>query len=117
MPQLKELHSVEELASVWETSKQKPVFLFKQSTTCPVSAEAFSEYNSFLESLSSDIGSYFVKVRETREVSNKIAEETHVQHQSPQVLLMKDGEVLWHTSHANITVESLEEALEQFGNQ
>lgn len=115
MPQLKELHKIEELEDVWETSKQKPVFLFKQSTTCPISAEAFKEYNTFLNSTTADIESYYVKVREAREVSNKIEEETNVQHQSPQVLLIKDHEVLWHTSHANITEESLEESLAEFG--
>src|SRR5690625_3847745 len=115
MTQLKELYNIEELDTVWETPKQKPVFLFKQSTTCPISADAFSEYNTFLESTSADIDAYFVKVRETREVSNKIAEDTNIQHQSPQVLLIKDNEVLWHTSHTKITVESLEKALEQYG--
>lgn|SRR5690625_2169747 len=116
MTTLKELHTIEGLNNVWESSQQKLVLLFKQSTTCPVSAKAFSEYNAFLESTSVDLDSYFVKVKETREVSNKIAEETHVQHQSPQVLLMRDGEVLWHKSHANITVDSLKEVVEQYGN-
>jgi len=115
MTQLKELQNIEELDQVWETSKQKPVFLFKQSTTCPISAKAFNEFNSFLDATSADFAAYFVKVRETREVSNKIAEETNVQHQSPQVLLIKDHEVLWNTSHTNITVESLEEAIKQYG--
>lgn len=115
MPDLKELHQVDELDNVWEVSKQKPVFIFKQSTTCPISADAFEEFKSFLDSTSIDIGAYFVKVRETREVSNKIAEKTDIQHQSPQILLMKDEEILWNTSHTNITVESLEETLEQYG--
>src|SRR5690625_2790798 len=116
MSQLKELHQVEQLNDVWQVSKQKPTFLFKQNTACPISAAAFNEYKTFLDASSSDIESFFVKVREAREVSNKIAEESKIQHESPQVLLIKDHEVIWHTSHANITAESLKESLEQYGN-
>ena len=115
MSQLIELLTNDDLEQALESSTQKPVFLFKQSTTCPISAAAFSEYNSFVESNGDEIDSYFVKVRETREVSNEIAEETGVQHQSPQVLLIKDREPLWNTSHAEITVDSLENALKTYG--
>ena len=114
MSQLIELLTNEDLEQALESSTQKPVFLFKQSTTCPVSAAAFSEYNTFLESKEEDVDTYFVKVRETREVSNQIAEETGVQHKSPQVLFIKDREVLWNTSHAEITVDSLENALKTY---
>lgn len=111
MSKLKELLTNEDLDQALESSAGKPVFLFKQSTTCPISAAAFSEFNNFLEASKEDFEPYFVKVRETREVSNKLAEEVNVEHQSPQVLLVKNKEVLWHTSHNKITVDSLTEAL------
>lgn len=113
MSQLNELHTMKDLEQVWETSEQKPVFLFKQSTTCPISAAAFSQYNSFLDSTEEDIGTYFVKVRETREISDQIADETNIQHQSPQVFLIKNNEVVWNASHNKITTESLGAALEE----
>ncbi len=116
MPQLEELHEVEELSAVVENSKEKPVFIFKRSMTCPISAEAFSQFQTFTEQTNAEIAPYVVKVRETREVSNKIAEMTHIEHQSPQVLMMIDEEVLWHTSHSDITVDSLEDALKQYGS-
>lgn len=111
MDTLKELLTLEDLEEAWEMSTVKPVFLFKQSTTCPVSADAFADYKKFLEAKGDDVSTYFVKVRETREVSDEIAEETGVQHQSPQVLFIKDREALWNTSHNKITIDSLEEAL------
>jgi bacillithiol system protein YtxJ len=52
-----------------------------------------------------------VKVIESRPVSNEIATEMHVKHESPQVLLIRDQEVLWHTSHWNITFEKLEQEI------
>lgn len=113
MSQIKELLSTEELEKVWEESQDKPVLLFKQSTTCPISTSAFNKFNGFLESTTKDVEAYFVKVRETREVSNQIADETGVKHESPQVLLIKNKEVLWHTSHTMISENSIGEALQE----
>lgn len=113
MPELKELQTFEDYEQAVEMSNEKPVLIFKQSTTCPISAEAFRQYNSFLDSTNKDIDTYFVKVRETREVSNKIAEDTNIKHESPQILLIKNKEVLWNTSHHDITVDKIEAALDE----
>lgn len=111
MTELKELLQVEDLEEVWAASEKKPTLLFKQSTTCPVSAEAFEQFNKFLQGNEADIAAYFVKVRESRPVSNAIAEELNVVHQSPQIMLLKNKEAVWHTSHFKITAESIQEAL------
>lgn len=114
MSELKELLTLEDLETALEQSTEDPIFLFKQSTTCPISTEAFSEFNKFVETHGDDVNTYFVKVRETREVSNQIADETGVQHESPQVLFIQDREALWNTSHNEITIDSLEEALKTY---
>mgnify|MGYP001492338567 CR=1 FL=1 len=114
MSSLKELFEIDDLEEVWEASKQKPTLLFKQSTTCPVSANAFEEFQQFLKENSEDLAAYFVKVRESRPVSNKIAEDLGVVHQSPQIILIKDNEAIWDTSHMNITVDTIKEALESY---
>src|SRR5690625_2678364 len=108
---LKELVELDDLNEVWETSKEKPVLLFKQSTTCPVSADAFSEFNKFLDNNEENVGAYFVKVRETRPVSNQIADDLGIQHQSPQIFIVKNKEAVWNASHNKITVDSIKEAL------
>ncbi|MBU5466814.1 bacillithiol system redox-active protein YtxJ [Virgibacillus sp. MSJ-26] len=115
MAQLTELLTKEDLEKAWDMSKEKPVLLFKQSTTCPISAEAFKQYNAFIDETDLDVGTYFVKVRETRELSNQIAEETGIQHQSPQIFLVKDKQVLWNTSHSSITQGAIKEALTNEG--
>ena len=114
MSSLKELFEIDDLEEVWEASKQKPTLLFKQSTTCPVSANAFEEFQQFLKENSEDLAAYFVTVRESRPVSNKIAEDLGVVHQSPQIILIKDNEAIWDTSHMNITVDTIKEALESY---
>jgi|SRR5690625_722269 len=112
MTELKELLEIDDLNEVWETSSEKPVLLFKQSTTCPISAEAFAQFNQFLEQNEENIAAYFVKVRETRPVSNQIADDLGIQHQSPQIFLVKNKEAVWNTSHNKITVDSITDALQ-----
>lgn len=108
----KELVEVEDLQEVWQTSVEKPVLLFKQSTTCPISGAAFNEFNTFLADNDGDFAAYFVKVRESRPVSNQIAEDLGIQHQSPQIFLVKDQEAMWNESHSKITVDSIQAALQ-----
>ncbi|PAV29631.1 general stress protein [Virgibacillus profundi] len=111
MIEYKELHANDELEQVWESSTEKPVLLFKHSTTCPISAKAYGQFQTFLESADQALDSYLVKVIEDRAVSNQIAEMTDVKHESPQIFLIKDKEILWHTSHSKITVENIGEAV------
>lgn len=111
MSELQELLEVSDLEKVWEVSTEKPVLLFKQSTTCPISSAGFAQFQAFLRDNQVAIAPYFVKVRETREVSDKIAEVLDVRHQSPQILLIKNKESVWDASHMQITVDSITEAV------
>lgn len=109
MSNLKELHTTEEFDQVWEKSAQGPILVFKHSTTCPISSNAFGAYQSYANS--NDAEMYFLKVRESRDVSNHIAEITGVQHQSPQIFLLHNKAAVWNTSHSKITVDSIKQAI------
>lgn len=74
-------------------------WVFKHSTTCPVSARAARE----VEALESDLPVYWVNVREQRELSNWIAEALGVRHESPQLILVRDGRAVKSWSHFEIT--------------
>jgi len=54
---------------------------------------------------------HFVDVVKNRDISKKIASETGVAHESPQVLVLKNGSVYWHASHSAIDKDQLEEAI------
>lgn len=106
---IKQLHSVEEFHQfVQQPGKQ---LLFKHSTTCPISAKAYEEFQAFLKE--TDIPAAVVLVIEDRPVSNQIEEEFGIKHESPQIFLLEDGNVLWNTSHWKITRDSIKEALNQ----
>lgn len=111
MSELQELFEIEDLEKVWEISDKKPVLLFKQSTTCPISADAFNQFQTFLKNNKEDIAPYFVKVRETREVSNQVAEDLDTEHESPQIFLVKNKKTVWNASHGKITVDTITKAL------
>lgn len=83
--------------------------LFKHSTTCPISAKAFQEFQSFLAD--TDASAAVVHVIEDRPVSLEVAEKLGIKHESPQVFVLKDGAVSFHTSHWKITKQALQEAV------
>jgi bacillithiol system protein YtxJ len=85
--------------------------LFKHSTSCPISAKAYEEFQSFLKE--TDASAAVVLVIEDRPVSNAIAEDFGIKHESPQIFLLEDGKVRWNASHWNITRESIKEAFNQ----
>ncbi|GIP32896.1 bacillithiol system redox-active protein YtxJ [Paenibacillus sp. J2TS4] len=110
MEQVKQLNTVEEWQAKLQQSSDKPVFVFKHSTRCPVSADAYDQYLIYLNrEPNRDVDYCLVKVVESRPVSNAISEDLSLKHESPQAILIKDGKVAWHTSHWRITKESLQQ--------
>ncbi len=85
----------------------EPFFLLKHSTTCPVSAAAYSQYQSFVEDPSFDKKGVYLAVQESRELSNHIAQITNIRHESPQVIYFTDGKAQWNESHWKITKDQL----------
>lgn len=113
MAQWKEISTMDEWNSVLEQSAERPAVILKHSTTCPVSASALEEYDEYLgKSPNENIGYYLVKVIESRPVSNQIAEDLKVKHQSPQILYFKNKESIWNTSHWSVTAKHMAAVLD-----
>ncbi len=85
--------------------EQNSFFLLKHSLTCPISTNAKHQYDAF--SKTANIPVYVLYVQEARALSNLIADHYQVKHESPQVLLFKDNQVVWHDSHGRITEKVL----------
>ena len=110
---MKEVKTPQDWKACLEASSEKPVFVFKHSTACPISGAAHSrvtEYDNNTDGKGADI--YVVNVIEARPVSNQIAEDLGVQHQSPQVILVKDKAAVWSASHHGVRGERMQEAFE-----
>src|SRR5262245_15332394 len=100
----------QDLEQLLVRSNSDPVLIFKHSTQCSISAQAYEEFTDFAEG-ARDLVCGAVLVIENRKLSNLIAERFGVRHQSPQALLIKEGRVVWHASHWSITSSSLNDAL------
>lgn len=102
----KDLNSLNDLDKAIKDSYNKPVALFKHSTRCSVSLMAKKSVERFWDL---DIDAYYLDLLAHRDISNKIAEALDVHHQSPQMILVKDGQVLYHASHESINIDKMAE--------
>ncbi|MBK7995206.1 MAG: bacillithiol system redox-active protein YtxJ [Blastocatellia bacterium] len=109
---LLDLTSIDQLSEVLTQSNQKTQLIFKHSNACPISADAYDELYKYLNSSPSDnVGYNLIVVQTARPVSNEVETRLSVVHESPQAILVRDGKVLWHTSHRKITQLSLANAI------
>lgn len=95
-----------QLNEISELSFQKPVAIFKHSTRCSISRMALKQFeNEF--NLDDKVTPYYLDLLEFRPISNEIASRFQVFHQSPQLILIKDGNAIYSASHSDIEVEAL----------
>lgn len=92
-------------------SETKPQIIFKHSTRCSISAMAKRrlERNWNIDERQADI--YYLDLIAYRSISNKVADDFGVSHQSPQILIIKNGQSIFDTSHNDIDVETIAENL------
>ena len=117
-PDLTTLEHVDELHRLLAASEIRPVLLFKHSYTCGVSLEALEELVSHMNQQAPDSRREtraphyaMVTVQTHRAVSNAIAQQLGVRHETPQALLIKDGRVVWSASHFRVTAAAVESAI------
>lgn len=94
-------------------SQQNPVLIFKHSTRCGTSHAIKSHLEDDYDQYLSDLDFYYVDLIKYRPLSDNIADELNVQHQSPQVILLMNGEVVYHTSHQAINAEKIKIEVEK----
>lgn len=90
--------------------------VYKHSTTCGICLFAIKEVERILDPLQAEVDFHYIDVKKDRPLSQKVAAITGVQHESPQILIINDGEVFWHTSHGRIKEKKLLEVFEELLN-
>jgi bacillithiol system protein YtxJ len=96
--------------TIVQQSKLKPQVIFKHSTRCSISSVALSRLERSTQPAGMDF--HFLDLIRYRDISNKIAGQFSVYHESPQVLVIKDGECTYSESHSGI---DMDEIIEQAG--
>ncbi|WP_110927250.1 bacillithiol system redox-active protein YtxJ [Bacillus massiliglaciei] len=107
--ELKQIETEEQFNEYLEKDR---FLLIKHSLTCPVSGEAFDQYQKYIEE-HSEVPTAYLAVQHARPLSNYIAETFNIKHESPQAILFEKGKPVWNESHWRITYDSLSEALQK----
>ncbi|HVZ55716.1 MAG TPA: bacillithiol system redox-active protein YtxJ [Chitinophagaceae bacterium] len=92
---------LDQIAQIVAKSQNKPQVIFKHSSRCSISQVAFSRMQTIKCDGASDF--YFLDILSYRSISDKIAEVFQVRHESPQVLVILNGECIYEESHLGIT--------------
>ena len=86
-------------------SKTKPVIVFKHSNSCSISSRAYREMEQFEGQVN------ILVVQSAREVSRDLASLTGVRHETPQVIVLRDGKAVWDASHFDVKATAVAAAV------
>jgi len=99
------LSDEEQLKEIDQKSHEKPQLIFKHSTRCPISSVIKNRL--YKSSYPENIDCYYLDLIANRTISNLIAEKYKVEHESPQVLLIKNGVCVFSETHSNIYMDEI----------
>ncbi len=103
------IEKAEDVYTIEDRSRVVPCLIFKHSTSCPISGLAKMRLEGDWDFSEDKLEVYFLDLLRHRDVSNLIAEHFSVHHQSPQVLLIRDGQCTYDNSHLDINVAEIHE--------
>lgn len=107
-----ELRSEDQIKQISEESKTQPVLIFKHSTRCSISGAALNRLErNWDDKKAAPVKAYFLDLLSHRNVSQYIADYFHVTHESPQMLLIHQGQPTLVRSHLDIRFDEILEAL------
>jgi len=100
-----QLTQTEQLQQIKQQSFTQPQVIFKHSTRCSISSMALNRLERAEQP--DGIAFYFLDLIANRNISNAVAETFQVHHESPQILLIKNGECIYDESHSGINIDDI----------
>jgi bacillithiol system protein YtxJ len=110
---LRTLSTTDELDRALARSSVLPVVIFKHSPTCGISAQAHESIVEWLAGETLEAEVFVLPVQASRALSTALAQRFGIRHESPQVMVIDQGRVVWHGSHYRATAGSIATALEK----
>ena len=107
----KVLNEADQIEKIKTASHQKPIVIFKHSTSCGISSMAKYKLEDKWDFNGEELDFYYLDLLSNRSISNAVADAFGVVHQSPQILIIKDGKAIYNTSHHMVSVAAIKEAL------
>ncbi len=99
------IKSMDDLDAIHEKSKETTQVIFKHSTRCSISSMALNRVEREFDLDESHVDMNFLDLIQFRSISNEIADKYNVFHESPQMIVIKNGEVCHHASHNGIDIK------------
>jgi bacillithiol system protein YtxJ len=103
------LESVDQLDNVIKNSTLKPKVIFKHSTRCGISRMVLRQFENDFKKNDDEVTFYFLDLLNYREVSADVASKLNVVHQSPQVIILYNKEILHTESHQGIDIKKVQQ--------
>ena len=97
-----QLESMDQLEAIISTSNTIPQLIFKHSTRCSISRFVLSDFMAHFSYSDTEFGANYLDLLNHRDISGAIAERLGVFHQSPQLIVIKNGKAIAHASHEGI---------------
>lgn len=101
------LTTIQQVEDIRQKSLQKPQVIFKHSTRCSISGMALGRLERSI--IPDNIDFYYLDLIAHKDISNKVADEFEVYHQSPQIILISKGVAIYNESHMAITMDEVSE--------
>jgi bacillithiol system protein YtxJ len=102
------LTNTEQLEQIDRESEARAVLIYKHSTRCGISSTALGRIERrFREEDAEKLKPYFLDLLQYRELSQEVARRYNVGHESPQVLVIRNGKCIFTESHMGISYEAL----------
>ena len=105
------LTSIVEVNDLVEQSHHQACLIFKHSTRCSISSFAKSRLENDWNLSEQEIQPFYLDLINDRAISNFVADHFAIDHESPQVLLIKNGICVYHTFHLDISVNGIQQEL------
>ena len=105
------LNHIDQLKEIVVSSDENPVIIFKHSTRCSISRMALKQFEREYTYSDNEVTAYFLDLLTFRDISNAISSQFYIEHQSPQLILIKKGIAVYNASHSDIQANDLDSVL------
>lgn len=106
------INSLDDITNIKQKSTTIPQIILKHSTSCSISSMAKMRLEDRWSSVKTEVEFHYLDLLANRNISSYIAEHFEVNHESPQLILISKGEVIYDASHFDISIQELNESLD-----
>ncbi len=106
------INAVKDLMEIWENKNDKVKLFFKHSKRCNISDMALSRFErNWNLTETTEVELYFIDLIAYRDVSNMLSQLSSIIHQSPQVIVFRNDEVIHTSSHGSIDAKTIQDII------